>query len=223
MAIVSLIHRLLAFLAGVLSSLSSSLPEPVALKVLVIAVLSWGWEEPVTFGSALMVASGDLGFWPAFAALSLGLPTGDCLLYALGRFGKRFVEGSRWYRRSAAVRNAGCWFDRNVIGAVFLARFTPGLRFPTYVAAGMLHVRFARFLPGAVLAGVAEASALLLLATLFGETVLDQFQEHKKLIGGTLFAVLLVAMAISLALRLRRARRNVAATSSPGLAADGRM
>ena len=207
MAIVAPVHQLLAFLAGVLSSLSSSLPDPVWLKVLVIAVLTWGWEEPVTVGAALMVASGDLGFWPAFAALSLGLPTGDCLLYSLGRFGKRFVEGSRWYRGSAAVRNAGRWFDRNVIGAVFLARFTPGLRFPTFVAAGMLHVRFARFLPGAVLAGLAEATVLLLLATLFGEAVLDQFQEHKRLIGGVLFAAMLVAMALSSLLRLRRARR----------------
>jgi len=146
MTFVELIRQFVAFLTGMLTSLSSSLPDPAWLKVLVIAVLTWGWEEPVSVGSAIMVASGNLPFWLVFAALAIGFPTGDSLLYLLGRFGKQFVENSRWYRHSEAVRDSSRWFNRNVIGAVFVARFTPGLRFPTFVAAGMLHVPFHRFL-----------------------------------------------------------------------------
>lgn len=207
MTIMELIRHFVTFLAGMLTSLSSSLPDPAWMKVLVIALLTWGWEEPISVGSALMVAAGDLPFWLVFAALAIGFPTGDCMLYLLGRCGKQFVEHTRWYQRSDAVRQSSLWFDRNVIGAVFLARFTPGLRFPTYVAAGMLHVRFLRFLPGAILAGLAETTVLLLLATLFGETVLDQFQEHKKLIGGALFTLFLVVMLVSLVRRIHKARK----------------
>ena len=211
MTIVELIHNFVAFLAGVLTSLSSSLPDPAWLKVLVIAVLTWGWEEPISVGSALMVAAGNLPFWLVFTALAIGFPSGDCMLYLLGRFGKQFVENTRWYRTSEAVRHSSRWFDRNVFGAVFIARFTPGLRFPTYVAAGMLHVRFLRFLPGVLLAGLAETTVLLLLATLFGETVLDQFQEHKKLIGGALFAFFVVVMLVSSLLRIHKARKSAKA------------
>lgn len=208
MTFVELIRQFVAFLTGMLTSLSSSLPDPAWLKVLVIAVLTWGWEEPVSVGSAIMVASGNLPFWLVFAALAIGFPTGDSLLYLLGRFGKQFVENSRWYRRSEAVRDSSRWFNRNVIGAVFVARFTPGLRFPTFVAAGMLHVPFHRFLPGVILAGLAETTVLLLLATLFGETVLDQFKEHKKLIGGALFTFFLAVILIRSLFRLYRARRK---------------
>ena len=215
MTIVSLVQHFVAFLAGVLSSLSSSLPDPVWLKVLVISLLTWGWEEPVTIGCALMVASGDLGFWPAFAALAIGFPTGDSMLYTLGRFGKRFVENTRWYRRSATVRDSGKWFNRNVFYAVFVARFTPGLRFPTFVGAGMLHVRFTRFLASAVVAGLAETTLLLLLAKLFGEAVLEQFTEHKKLIGGALFTFFLVLIVLSSLRRIHRTRANARRTLSP--------
>ncbi len=208
MTIVALVQHFVSFLAGVLSSLSSSLPDPVGLKILVIALLTWGWEEPVSIGCALMVASGDLGFWPAFAALAIGFPTGDSMLYLLGRFGKRFVENSRWYRRSATVRESGKWFNRNIFTAVLVARFTPGLRFPTFVGAGMLHVRFSRFLPSAILAGLAETTLLLLLAALFGETVLEEFKKHKKLIGGALFTFFLIIMVISALRRIHRVRVN---------------
>lgn len=205
---VSTLQNLYHFFAGVLASLSSGLPDPMWLKIVVIAVLTWGWEEPITLGTALMVASGDLGFWPAFAALAIGFSTGDSLLYLIGRFGKPFVSRTRWYRNSQTVRLVESWFRHESFGTVFLARFTPGFRLPTYMAAGIFHVRFRRFFPVVLAAGLTETLLLLLLAKLFGEAVLDQFEEHKKLAGGCLFAAMLVFVAISTAVRIRRFRRG---------------
>lgn len=206
---VTILQNLYHFFSGVLTSLSSGLPDPVWLKVVVIAVLTWGWEEPISLGAALMVASGDLGFWPAFAALSVGFTTGDSLLYLIGRFGKPLVARSRWYRESRAMRMAERWFREESFGTVFLTRFTPGFRFPTYVAAGIFHLPYRRFLPVVAAAGLTETIVLLLLAKLFGETVLDSFVEHKKLIGGCLFAAMLVFVSLSAILRYRRLRREL--------------
>ena len=207
---VSTVQNLYHFFAGVLASLSSSLPDPVWLKVLVIAVLTWGWEEPISLGTALMVASDDLGFWPAFAALTLGFTTGDCLYYMIGRFGKPFVSRTRWYRTSRIMRLVEHWFRNESFGTVFLARFTPGFRIPTFMAAGIFHVRFRKFFPVVFAAALTETIVLLLLASFFGEAVLDQFEEHKKLIGGCLFTAMLVFVAISAAVRIRRIRKGAA-------------
>jgi membrane protein DedA with SNARE-associated domain len=211
MNVVSILHDLYLFFSGVLSSLSSGLPDPVWQKMLVIAVLTWGWEEPISLGAALMVASGDLGFWPAFGALAVGFPTGDSLLYLIGRFGKPLVARTRWYRESRAMRMAERWFREESFGTLFLTRFTPGFRFPTYVAAGIFHLPYRRFLSVVAVAGLVETTALLLLAKLFGETVLDSFVEHKKLIGGCLFTAMLVFVSLSAILRYRKFRRELAA------------
>lgn len=212
---VSTVQNLYHFFAGVLSSLSSSLPDPTWLKVVVIAVLTWGWEEPISLGTALMVASGDLGFWPAFAAMAIGFPTGDSLLYLIGRFGKPFVSRTRWYQHSQTMRLVEGWFRHESYGAVFAARFTPGFRLPTYIAAGIFHVRFRRFFPVVFVAGLLETTLLLMVAKVFGETVLDQCAEHKKLIGGCLFAAMLVFVVLSAVLRIRKLRREGMQESPP--------
>ena len=84
------------------------------------------------------------------------------------------------------IEKAGAWFDRNIISTVLAARFIPGMRLPTYVAAGALRVSSIRFLLVAVAASVVWTLALLALTIRFGEKVLTHTGPMKFYVGSAL-------------------------------------
>ena len=139
-------------------------------------------EDPTTVGSGLLVADGRMAYWAAFLGLSIGIAAGDFGLYLCGGLAQGWVR-RRGLLDSGRLQAAGRWFDRNVVTAVLAARFIPGMRLPTYLAAGVLKVSAARFLAVAVGASVIWTYILLNLTVRMGEAMFDHLGRLKVPVG----------------------------------------
>lgn len=135
-------------------------------------------EDPTTVGSGLIVAHGGMAFSTALVALTLGIAGGDMVLYVLGRlFGDRCVG---WGMVSPQrFERAQHWMRSNVIPAVLVSRFVPGLRLPTYLAAGVLKAPVLRFMGIVFLAGFVWSFLLLTVTVRIGEAILPALGQLK--------------------------------------------
>jgi membrane protein DedA with SNARE-associated domain len=122
----------------------------VALFVLLIAIAlsTFASEDLTCIGTGLLVAQGRIGFVAGASACVAGIFLGDLLLYLAGRvLGRPALRRRplRWVVSAEAVERASAWFAANGPKAILISRFTPGLRLPTYVAAGVLRTHFWTF------------------------------------------------------------------------------
>ncbi|WP_306536665.1 DedA family protein [Geobacter sp.] len=171
------------------------------LQGAIAALCTFVLEDPTTVGSGLLVAAGKMSFATAFVGLTIGIAGGDFGLYLLGRFAKERVE--RWgIIDHERLERASAWFGRNLASAVLSSRFLPGMRLPTYVAAGILKVPAGRFLAVAVAASVAWTLILLSLTVHLGGAALERAGRMKLPVGLTLVA--LIAFGQWLGARRRR-------------------
>ena len=137
-----------------------------------LAVATFVSEDLACIAAGLLVADGRLGMFPATVACFVGIFVGDMLLYIAGRAFGRPALARRplaWFVKETAVERASRWFERRGIAVIFLSRFTPGLRLPTYVAAGVLRTRFATFALFFAIAGVLWTPALVGVAAVAGD------------------------------------------------------
>ena len=173
--------------------------EPI-LQGLLAALATFVLEDPTTVGSGLLVASGKMAFATALVGVSAGIAIGDLGLYGVGRaLGPRAVDRG-WVGR-ARFERARSWFGRNLVLAVLASRFLPGMRLPTYLAAGVQRAPFVRFLVVAIGASIVWTYLLLRLTIALGEAVLP-------MLGRWRWPVALAAL-VALVVLQRRAVRAV--------------
>src|SRR5205814_3805061 len=114
---------------------------PALFASTAIILLSFVSEDAATISSALSIFGGPIA-WPVAAATCfLGIWAGDLGLYSFARCVGKPVLHSRWLARfvdPAAIDCCQRTFVHNSSRALFLSRFIPGTRLPTYVAAGLL-------------------------------------------------------------------------------------
>ena len=98
--------------------------------------------------AGFFVGSGNVTFWGALLASTVGATVGAIVLYGLGRWGGRalVVRYGRWLRVSEEDLNrAEGWFAKHGVLVVLGARVVPGVRSVVSIPAGisrMLPVRF---------------------------------------------------------------------------------
>ncbi|MEO8024992.1 MAG: alpha/beta fold hydrolase [Bryobacteraceae bacterium] len=195
-------------------------PKPgfVTLFVLFLglALATFVSEDLACISAGVLVAEGRVGFIFAAGACLVGIVVGDLLLFLAGRWiGRAAVRRAplRWFIDEARLRKASEWLQRNGAAVIFVSRFTPGTRLPTYVAAGVLHTPFWKFAGYFVIAAslwtplVVAASAGLGMP-LMRSGVLDRWPLWAKLLLGG--AVMLVVVRLSAALTTYRGRRGLA-------------
>jgi membrane protein DedA with SNARE-associated domain len=127
----------------------------------------------------LQVSAGQLLFWAATLAATLGSVLGAGALYAVGRWGGRpaVLRLSRVLRVSEArLSRAESWFARRGSVVVLLSRLVPGVRGLASVPAGTLRMPVGRFLALTALGSLGWNATLIgggaLLAARW-QTVLD--------------------------------------------------
>src|SRR5690349_19145494 len=112
-------------------------------QLIAIALATFVSEDLTCIAAGALIATGQLGLLPGILACAIGIYFGDLLLYFAGRLAgrpivRRLVSPNRLDRASK-------WMAERGAAVVLLSRFTPGLRLPTYVAAGLLRTRFWTF------------------------------------------------------------------------------
>lgn len=124
-------------------------------------------EDAATIVAASQVANNTVSFAVALGALYVGIVLGDVGLYGLGRLAAHFPWARRWAPQPG-MRRGRTWIEANVFKTVFLSRFVPGARLPTYTLCGFLHASFARFALATTLATMIWTSLLFTVSLRVG-------------------------------------------------------
>lgn len=162
-----------------------------------VALCTFVLEDPTTLASALLVADGRMAYSTALIGLSLGIGLGDWGLYAVGRvLGPKTVSWGIVSQKR--LNRAGSWFERNLVAAVFVSRFIPGLRLPANLAAGITHTSPRRYLPLALLASLVWTFIMLSIISTLGQSVLPVLGAMKWPVSITVIFLLVVLQRHSL-------------------------
>lgn len=164
-------------------------------------------EELVLLAGGLLASKGSLSLPAMMAVAYLGLLVGDSLLYRIGRsLGTRALKSPRLksvLTPSRVERVQGHFRQRGAL-TIAVARFTPGLRAPTFLIAGMSGLPYRSFLLADALAATVNTAVLTYLGFRFGSSALRRVQDA----SGWIFAgVLAVIVAFGVVKWLRRRRR----------------
>jgi membrane protein DedA with SNARE-associated domain len=159
------------------------------MNVSVAGLLAWAGQSPVLEGLAIILGTfiledaatvlaamqaqdGKIALGVAITSLYLGIVLGDLGLYGLGRLASRIA----WFRRFIPdqKRTRGQrWLRDRVFRVVFVSRFIPGARLPTYTACGFLHADFRRFALAAIGATLIWTSALFVISMRVGKLIIE--------------------------------------------------
>jgi membrane protein DedA with SNARE-associated domain len=125
-----------------------------------------------------------------YMALTAAFALGASALYAMVRRGGRpLVEhyGRYVHLGPEQLARAEALLSRNGWGGIALGRATPGLRYTTVIACGLLKVSYPRFVTATLAGSSVYIAAFLALGAVFGPAVLDRIhvpahpeQAHRK-------------------------------------------
>lgn len=188
-------------------------PSYAWIAATLLAVATLVSEDLACISGGLLVARGALGFWIATLGCLGGIVLGDVLLFLAGSFlGARALchRPWRWFLTPARVEQCAALFRRRGAVLVLTARFLPGLRLPTYFAAGVTGMRLRVFLGYFLIAAILWTPLLVGAAVLVGDPLLA-WSSHAGHWGWLLalcglLAFWLMARAVVLAMS-RRGRR----------------
>jgi membrane protein DedA with SNARE-associated domain len=173
-------------------------------------------DIPLIFGGA-MAGAGKINVWVHFGLSMAFILIGDACLYGIGRrlgnaseqkgfFGKLLTP----QRRAAAGR----YYVRFGDWTVFFGRFIAGVRGAIFLTAGVVKFPFWRFVLLDFLAALISVPVWIYLGWYFGENwevIIESVKDAQGwVIGGALFAVLLVIIAVKLAKRRQRDEAELA-------------
>jgi pimeloyl-ACP methyl ester carboxylesterase/membrane protein DedA with SNARE-associated domain len=121
---------------------------PLVVFALLAALGTLASEDLTCIGVGALVGEGRVPFWAGAAACFAGIYIGDVLLFLAGRtVGRRALSRAplRWFLSEERVARASAWFQARGPAVIFLSRFLPGMRLPTYFASGVLRTSFWKF------------------------------------------------------------------------------
>lgn len=171
--------------------------EYVAYLAITLFMISTGAgfplpEEVFIIAAGVASAQGVLNPWLAVVALLVGGLAGDCIIYWIGfHFGRNVVREHRWWARFVKPEREAKMeqmIHKHGLKVLFLARFLVGLRSPVYLTAGILHVRFRRFVLIDLFCATVVIGSFFSLSYLYGETIYGWIRKVEGLV--TLVVVL---------------------------------
>jgi membrane protein DedA with SNARE-associated domain len=181
--------------SSIVALLASAGHSPI-LQATAIVLATFVLEDAATVIAAMEAHQGHISVPLALASLFVGIVLGDLGLYGLGRAAIRLQWIGRMLppRRQAAVR---AWLSGRVFRVVFVSRFVPGLRLPTYTTCGFLGADLRRFILAAVIATSLWTSLLFGVSMQVGHLLIDHLGAWRW--AGTVGFVIFVILAGRLA------------------------
>jgi pimeloyl-ACP methyl ester carboxylesterase/membrane protein DedA with SNARE-associated domain len=182
---------------------AAGVPSGLAAEIVLGTLLAFATlvsEDLTCIGAGFLVGADRLSWLAAILGCLLGIFVGDLLLFLAGRAFRKpllALSGAKWNLVSPDSLARG----RDLLGkhggkAILLSRFTPGLRLPTYLAAGALGMPLLRFAAWFLLAAVLWTPLLVFLAARFGAVIEDWLAAVEGAGGFFVGASVLIAAAI---------------------------
>ena len=162
--------------------------------------------DSLLFTAGLLAATGLVApLWVLLVVLPLAAVAGNLVGYAIGRRAGPAILARPDGRlvKTAHLRRAQAFFDRNGGRTVLLARFVPIVRTFATVVAGAARMDLRRYAAWSLLGGVLWAGGLTLLGFFLGQVAV--VRDHVELFVLGVVAVSLVPVLVE-ALRARRTR-----------------
>ena len=156
-------------------------------RLIALALATFASEDLACVTAGALIANGQIGLAAGILACAAGVYLGDLLLYCAGRAGAPLA---RHFAPDTNLDAARRWMAERGAAVVLLSRFTPGLRLPTYLAAGIVRTRFWIF------------NAYLLVAALIWTPILVGSAAY----SGRIFPAAPYAMAVAMLLWHGRGR-----------------
>jgi membrane protein DedA with SNARE-associated domain len=157
--------------------LNQSVGDPIVIAT-AIGLFTLVLEDAATMAGAIAASLGMAPVSMVLTALYVGILAGDIGLYGAGRLAGSYAWAQKFSAQFASTE-AGHWADDNAVALLFGARFAPGLRLPTYVAAGMMRVPFRKFAATIAVAGAIWTPLLFSLAFWFGAELDSQMDSFR--------------------------------------------
>jgi membrane protein DedA with SNARE-associated domain len=188
---------------SVAALLASAGANPL-LQGIVIILATFVLEDAATVLAAMRVEDGQMAMPVALGALYVGIVLGDLGLYGLGWLAARLPWAARMVPppRLEAGRE---WLRGRVFKVVFISRFIPGARLPTYTTCGFLGAGWRRFAAATAVATLIWTSLLFGLSLRVGALMIEHL-GHWRWAGAVGFAVAIVLLGRTAA-RVQEARR----------------
>lgn len=145
------------FLFLILCGVGNPIPEDVAL-------ITGGY---LTF-------TGVIHFWPTVGVCIAGVLAGDCLLYFFGRkYGQMIIQHPRLTRiiPPERVDRIRINFQKRGHLTILFARFLVGLRSPTFLLSGVMHIRFRTFIFYDSIGALVSVPLFVGLGRIFGNNI----------------------------------------------------
>jgi membrane protein DedA with SNARE-associated domain len=154
-------------------------------------------EEPVLIAGGYVAYKGYTQLLPTIVVSMAAILLGDLAAFYLGRrYGQeRAITG--FFKRHISLRTlvrARRFMRDHGNKTIFLVRFMPGLRMPTYFMAGSLGMRVSVFLTYDFLAALISAPVSIVLAWYFGEHIDAALKASGRFHRYLLAAVVLAAL-----------------------------
>lgn len=174
--------------------------------MLLLAAATLITEDLTCITAGVMAAQGRIDFALAAFACFLGIYVGDLLLFLAGRWlGRAALSRApiKWFVNERAVARGSEWMQHQGAKVIFISRFLPGARLPTYFAAGALRTSFWKFALYFAVACMVWTPLLVGLAVLLGKGLVESalFAGQGVLLKAFIAAVL-IYLAVKMLVRL---------------------
>ena len=167
------------------------------LQALAIILGTFVLEDAATVLAAMQVQDGKIAWIVALLALYVGIVLGDLGLYGMGRLAALAPWARHLIPNDRRLRGRE-WLESRVFRVVFVSRFVPGARLPTYTSCGYLRASFSRFALAAVVATSIWTTLLFVLSRHVGSLLIAHIGAWRWA-GAIVFALFIVLLGRALA------------------------
>jgi membrane protein DedA with SNARE-associated domain len=148
-----------------------------------LALATFLSEDLACICGGLLAAKGWMTIEAAIAACALGIWVGDMGLYWLGYAAANTRKHWKWMDRLVnpqRVAKGRRLFEEHGMKWVFISRFLPGMRLPSFVAAGAVGWSFKKFVFALALGAWMWTPVICGLAYVSGRAVLDWVEAYQR-------------------------------------------
>ena len=166
-----------------------------------IIFLTFVSEDLTSIAAALLAYTGALPWGLAWSGAFVGIWLGDALLYGFARvFGSR-LRAAGWAQGmldSSRVKEAEAWFTKRGLAVLWICRWIPGTRLPSYLAAGFVHLPILPFLSVTGIMALLWTILVFALTSVVGGAIGDWLDRFENGVLGVLVVALILLALLKL-------------------------
>ncbi len=169
------------------------------LLMVALAFATFASEDLACICGGILAAKGGMSIEQAIAACAVGIWVGDVGLYWLGYFAANTRKHWKWMDRIASpqrIAKGRHMFEQHGMKWIFISRFVPGMRLPSFVAAGAVGWSFKKFVFALAIGAWMWTPVICGLAYVSGRAVLEWVEAYQRWAWPIILALTLLVWVV---------------------------